>query len=185
MLFIFFLCACEILLIKYIKFCINIWGAFFNPSLPNCQAQVQVQGQVPRQVQKVQGQRTKDLDLGLTLNLVCHSPPTPTQQTFLLEIKSSNHYCMSSNYVPFKMTFRMTFGMTFRMTFRVTFRVTFRMSHRMTFKTWYFRGVFNEDLEGDLERGLERDLERDLEGDSKGDFRGDFKQNMEGDLLSS
>ena len=32
----------------------------------------------PGQVQfpgQVQGLRTKDLDLGLTLNLVCHSPP--------------------------------------------------------------------------------------------------------------
>ena len=37
-----------------------------------CQAQVQVRSQVRSQVQKVQGLRTKDLDLGLTLNLVCH-----------------------------------------------------------------------------------------------------------------
>ena len=44
--------------------------------IPNCQAQVQVQ--VPGQVQKVQGLRTKDLDLGYTLNLVCHHPPPTT-----------------------------------------------------------------------------------------------------------
>ena len=34
-------------------------------------------GQVPGKVQKVQGLRAKDLDLGYTLNLVCH-PPTTT-----------------------------------------------------------------------------------------------------------
>ena len=33
-------------------------------------------GQVTGQVQKVQGLRTKDLDLGYTLNLVCHPPLT-------------------------------------------------------------------------------------------------------------
>ena len=32
-------------------------------------------GQVPGQVQKVRGLKTKDLDLGYTLNLVCHPPP--------------------------------------------------------------------------------------------------------------
>ena len=40
-------------------------------------------GQVPCQVQKVQGLRTKDLDLGLTLNLVCHPPPLTTSKLFL------------------------------------------------------------------------------------------------------
>ena len=39
----------------------------------------------PGQVQKVQGLRTKDLDLGLTLNLVCHPPPLTTSKLFLAE----------------------------------------------------------------------------------------------------
>ena len=50
-----------------------------------CQAQVQVQvpGQVPGQVLKVQGLRTKDLDLGLTLNLVCNHHLSPPTKLFL------------------------------------------------------------------------------------------------------
>ena len=45
----------------------------------NCQAQVQV----PGQVQKVQGLRTKDLDLGYTLTLVWHHPHPPPSKLFL------------------------------------------------------------------------------------------------------
>ena len=101
------------------------------------------------------GLRTKDLDLGNTLNLVCqdhHQPPPPN---FCWGDNARNHYCMTSNHVPlisaFKMTFRMTFRMTLRMTFRMTFRMTLRMTLRMTFKTCYFRGVFKVDFEGDFE----------------------------------
>ena len=39
-------------------------------------------GQVPGQVRKVQGLRTKDLDLGYTRNLVCHPPLTTTKLFF-------------------------------------------------------------------------------------------------------
>ena len=39
-------------------------------------------GQVPGQVEKVQGLRAKDLDLGYTLNLVCHPPTHPPSKLF-------------------------------------------------------------------------------------------------------
>ena len=79
------------------------------------------------------GPRTadKDLDLGYTLSLVCHSPP-PIHQTFLRHKMTSNHYFMTSNHVPLTLAI----WMTFRMTLRITLRMTLWMKLRMTFGKW-------------------------------------------------
>ena len=96
-----------------------------------------------------EGPRTKDQrpGPGLALNLVCHPLTTTTQQTFLGQEITSNHYYMTSNHVPLILAFRMPFRMTFRITFRMTFRMTFWMTLRMTFNTWDFRGVFKDNFE--------------------------------------
>ena len=57
-----------------------IRGGESNPNVKNPRSGT---GPVPGQVQKVQGLRTKDLDLGLTLNLVCHHHSPPPTKLFL------------------------------------------------------------------------------------------------------
>ena len=67
-------------------FCFCRRARCFHSAVPVVKLSSSGPGQVPSQVQKVKGQRTKD-----TINLVCHSQPPPPSKLF------------------FSMTLRMTF----------------------------------------------------------------------------
>ena len=96
-----------------------------------------------------EGPRSKSLDLGYTLNFVCHHPPPTSKLFFLRQLMSPKHYYMISNHVPLLSAFKMTF--------KITFRLILWMTLRMTFKTWDFRGV-RRTFKGIL-RGTSRGLQ--------------------------